>query len=246
MKFIDIAIDALTEINALGAGEPVPNADAQLCLTRANNLLDEWAARRVYAYNINFMLFTLAPGHGPHLIGPGLAAPDFAAVQRPIKVEGATIVLTNLVTPVDTAPLGIRDDDWWNNQRVKTLQSSIPTDLYYSPDWPNGALNLWPVPNFAYQLRLETWVLISQFATINDTFSLPPAYRKAIMLTLAEELCGPFVKQPSPLLLLKAREARKAVQGNNIASPRISTSEAGQGGKTNAGFNWLIGQSTPR
>lgn len=246
MKFIDIATDALIEINALAAGETPANADAQLCLTRANNLLDEWASRRVYAYNNNFTLFTLTPGHGPHLIGPGLASPDFAAAQRPIKVEGATIVLTNLVTPVDTAPLGIRDDDWWNNQRVKTLQSSIPTDLYYSPDWPNGALNLWPVPNFAYQLRLETWVLISQFATINDTFSLPPAYRKAIMLTLAEELCGPFGKQPSPLLLLKAREARKAVQGNNIASPRISTSEAGQGGKTNAGFNWLIGQSTPR
>jgi len=241
VKFLDIATDALTEIGALAAGETVPSADAALCLTRANNLLDEWAARKVYAYNVNFAVYTLTAGHGPHLIGPGLASPDFNVSQRPIKIEGATIILTNLVTPVDTAPLGIRDDAWWKNQRVKSLQSNIPTDLYYSPDWPNGALNLWPVPNFAYQLRLESWVLLTQFASINDTFSLPPAYRKAIMLTLAEELCGPFEKQPSPMLILKARDARKAVQGNNICSPRITTSEAGQGGMARRGFNWLTG-----
>lgn len=241
MTFLDIATDALTEIVALAAGETPSSADAALCLTRGNNILDLWSSRKNYAYNVNFSLFTLTPGHTPNLIGPGLLAPDFAATQRPVKIEGATIVLTNLVTPVDTQPLGIRDDAWWLNERVKTLRSNIPTDIYYSPDWPNGSLYLWPVPNFAYQLRLEMWVLLTQFATINDPFSLPPAYRQAFMLTLAEELCGPFGKTPSPALMLRAREARKAVQGNNMTSPRISTTEAGQGGQTRGGFNYLTG-----
>lgn len=240
MTFQDIANDALTEIGVLAAGETATPEDSALCLTRGNYIMDEWAARKVYAYNINFTVYTLTAGHGPHLIGPGLNAPDFAATQRPVKIEGAALRLNTSVPNVDK-PLNLRDDDWWNNQRVKTLASSIPTDLYYSPDWPNGALNLWPVPSVAYGLVLEAWVLLTQFAALTTAFSLPPAYRKAFMLTLAEELCGPFGKQPSPLLIVKARDARKAVQGNNSGSPRISTAEAGQGGKGGSYFNWLTG-----
>lgn len=241
MTFQDIAIDALTEIQALGAGEPLSPADGALCLTRANNLMDEWASRRVYAYNIQFTAYTLTANHAPHLIGPGLTAPDFAATQRPVKIEGAALILNTSVPNVDV-PLKLRDDDWWNNQRVKSLTSSVPTDLYYSPDWPNGSLNLWPVPSVSYGLRLETWVLLTQFATLNDAFSQPPAFRKAFMLTLAEEMCGPFGKTPSPMLVMKAQAARKALQGNNISSPRISTAEAGQSSGNGGGFNYLTGQ----
>jgi hypothetical protein len=240
VTFQDIANDALTEIQVLAAGETATAEDSALALTRGNYIMDEWSARRPFAYNVQFTLYTLTANHAPHLIGPGLSSPDFAATQRPVKIEGANLVLTSSTPNVDV-PLKLRDDDWWNNERVKSLTSSIPTDLYYSPDWPNGSLNLWPVPSVSYGLRLETWVLLTQFAALNTAFSMPPAYRKAFMLTLAEELCGPFGKTPSAMLILKAREARKAVQGNNSGSPRIATAEAGQGGSTRGGFNWLNG-----
>jgi len=240
VTFQDIANDALTEIQVLAAGETATAEDSALALTRGNYIMDEWSAREPFAYNVQFTLYTLTANHAPHLIGPGLSSPDFAVSQRPVKIEGASLLLTSSTPNVDV-PLNLRDDDWWNNQRVKSLTSSIPTDLYYSPDWPNGSLNLWPVPSVSYGLRLETWGLLTQFAALNTTFSMPPAYRKAFMLTLAEELCGPFGKTPSPMLILKAREARKAVQGNNSGSPRIATAEAGQGGNTRGGFNWLTG-----
>lgn len=240
-KVLDICTDALTEINAYGPSDPPISAgDGALCLRLLNQEVDAWAARKVYAYNVNFQPFTLTPNHGPHLIGPGLAAPDFAAAQRPVRIEGATLIL-NTVTPAVDVPLVLRDDDWWRNQRVKGLKSNVPTDLFYSPDWPNGALNFWPVPNFAYGARLELWGLISQFASLNDPVSLPPAYRKALRLTMALRYCRPFGRPIPDGLKEDAAEARYDVQRNNIKSPRIGTADIGTGGGRRSGFNYYSG-----
>lgn len=237
----DIITNALMEIGAYAPGESLSAADANFGLGKLNDILDEWAARKAFAYNVAFQQFTLTPGHAPHLIGPGLGAPDFAVVQRPVRIEGATIIINSGPAAVDV-PINVsRDADWWNGQRVKSLQSSIPTDLYYSPDWPNGALNFWPVPNTNYGVRLEMWGLLSQFVNLTDTFSLPPAYRQALTLTLAEYLAAPFGTQASPLLLGRAMKAREALQKNNLKSPKTSSTDVGVPGQKRTGFNWTTG-----
>lgn len=242
-KFLDIATDALFEIGVLGIDTPVPTAaQAQRCLRIANRELDAWAALRRFVYAVTFQQFTLTPNHQPHLIGPGLTAPDFAAAQRPVRIEGANLVLNN-VTPNVDLELTLRDRAWWNAQTVKSIATEVPTDLYYEPAWPNGALNLWPVPTFAYGLRLELWTLILQFTAITQDFSMPPAYRRAVVLTLAERACRPFGRPPMPDLITDAREARAALQENNIASPRIASADWGtQGGRGRGrGFNYYTG-----
>lgn len=241
---LDIISDALFEINAYKAGEQIPGEDATFCQRKANSLLDEWAARKAYAYATTFIAYTLTANHAPHLIGPGLTSPDFAATQRPVRIEGATLILNNVSPNVDL-PLTVRDKDWWNYQRVKTLLSNVPTDLYYEPKWPNGELNLWPNPNFAYGLRLESWVLLTQFVNLTDAFSFPPAFKKAFTLNLALSLCSPFEKQPLPTLVKEAADAKKAYQGNNLASPRMATIDSGQplarSGGVRGDFNWQDG-----
>jgi hypothetical protein len=239
MTALDIITSAAQELNAVAAGETLSAEDAALGLSKLNDILDEWAAREVYAYTVGFSLFTLTANHSPHLIGSGLTSPDFAVTQRPVKVVGAALVL-NTSTPATDLPMNLRDDDWWRNQRVKALTSGIPTDLYYSPDWPSGALYFWPVPSTAYQVRLELWGLISQFAAVTDSFSLPPGYRKSLTLTLAEELTGPFEKPLTPSLVLRAQRARLAIQKNNISSPRTTLDVPG--GSQRASFNWMNGQ----
>lgn len=238
---LDLITDALLEIDVYASGETISNEDAEYARRKANYILDAWAARKIYAYNVGFNLYTLIPGLSPHTIGPTSAT--FVATQRPVRIEGGSILLaTN--SPGTDVPLNIRDDAWWLNQRVKSITSSIPTDLYYSPDFPNGSLYFWPVPNAAYQVRLEAWVLLTQFAAVGDSANLPPAYRAALMLTLAEALAGPFHATVSPTTAQQAKEARMAVQGNNSKSPRISTQDAGMpksGRKRGGGFNYITG-----
>lgn len=208
-----------------------------------NQLIDYWAARGCYAYTHTFSVYTLTPGHQPHLIGPGLTAPDFAAPRRPTSIASANIILTTSI-PATDQPLTLRDSAWWAANRVKSIQSNIPTDLYYETDFPNGELFLWPIPSAAYGLRLELNVVLQQFLTLDDVFSAPQAYLSAVTLSLAEELVDIWGTEMPMNLQRRAMKARDALQSNNFLPPRIATADWGtfsRGGHGGGDFNWQTG-----
>jgi hypothetical protein len=234
----DLILDALIEIGAVSPEEELDTSDAAPGLRKLQRLIDQWNARRINVYNVGFQTYQLVANKAPHSIGPSNA--DFIVAQRPIKIVAANIVLTG-VNPTVRAPVAIRDDAWWAANRVRDVATSIPTDLYYSPDVPNGTLNFWPVPNVAQQVELETWTLLTQVATVNDPLALPPAYWDALVYSLAVSLAPSYEKAPSPALLALRAEAMKAIQGNNAGSPRIATREPGQGLTSRTGFNYYSG-----
>jgi hypothetical protein len=237
---LELITNALIEINAYDIGEQISPEHVTFVGNRLNQIIDQWAARKVYAYNVAFPAYTLTANHQPHLIGPGLAAPDFAA-PRPVAIENAALILTTTAPNIDL-PLNLRDDDWWVQKRIKSLTSNVPTDLYYSPDFPNGALYLWPIPNFAYGIRIEVWTVLAQIVDFSLAFTAPYGYELAIMLTLAEEICGPFAHSVPADLAAKATRARATIQKNNDKSPRIDTAEPGTRGRSSKGdFNYLTG-----
>lgn len=239
MTVADLITAALQEINVCAAGVAPSAADMAFGVSKLNLIFDTWATDEFYVYNKDFNIFPITPNHQPHLIGPGLTAPDYAAVQRPVKIAAANLVLTNSVPNVNI-PLGIRDDDWWADQRIKTLTGTNPTDLYYSPAVPNGQIFLWPIPTVAYNLELETWALLSQVANSAATLTLPPGYQAALTYSLAESWPG---VPPDPVLILRAKTARLAIQGSNVASPRMGSVDSGlpSGGKSRSTWNFRTG-----
>lgn len=241
---LDVVTQALQEINSVAQGETAQAGDAQFALQKFNRMLDEWAAQEKYVYSKTFTEYILTPNLQPHTIGPSGAT--FTVTQRPVRIENANIIL-NTNNPATNIPLNLRDDDWWSKVRVPGVTSTVPTDLYYSTDWPNGSIYLWPVPTFAYGLQLETWALLNQVPALSSVLNLPPGYLNAIITSLAERLCGPFGMQVSPTLAMEAKNARVAIQGNNLSSPRAMTLDAGmpdQASRRNGsggGFNWITG-----
>jgi len=235
----DLLANAMKEIGALSSGETFSPDEKTDVLGKLNRMLDRWNTQRLYAYNVNFANYTLTPNLSPHTIGP---TGTFTVSVRPVEIKAAALILNN-VTPNVTMPLGIRDDDWWANQRVKTLKTSVPTDLYYSPDFPNGSLYLWPIPTTAYGLELESRVLLSSVVA-TDTLNLPQGYEDAITLSLAEDICPMFDKTPHTLLVSGAMRARAAIKSTNSFSPRISTVDSGMpsGGGTRTNWNYLTGR----
>lgn len=228
LKFLDaICIPAMQEINRLGVGETPSADDSDFVLKKANRILDQWNAREVYVWNKQLTTGNLTPNLSPHLIGPGGSA-NFVVAQRPIRIEqnGAGLVI-NTSTPPVRVQLLQWDHERYARETVKTIATTVPFALYYEPDWPNGKLFLWPIPTATYGLELDTWNVLSQFATVQDNFSMPPGYQEALILTIAEGLLGPFGRANEQGLVADLKEraaaARRIVQAPNIESPTLET-----------------------
>lgn len=244
---LDVITDAAIEIGIVAPGEDLRGEIAQWGFRKLNYLLDVWAAKKSYVYTTDFRVFTLIPNHTPHTIGP---TGDFVVPQRPVRIESAALLLNGSSTEVDCY-IDVRDDQWWAALSTKAITSTVPTDLYYSEAWPNGQLNFWPVPSEARDVRLQIWVLLRQYDLITDPISgpgttegtLPPAYRSAMMLTLAEFMAPGMEKELGAALVESAKQARKAVFGNNDPSPRIATWDSGmpKSGKSGGYFNYGYG-----
>lgn len=238
---------ALSEIRAARAGDVVSPDDANDALLIFNELLDALNVDDRALYTVNFHTFTLTPNHQPHTIGISANTPDFTVtIGRPTKILSGNIILANNIRK----PLELLDDDGWNRisagaaaGQAVTITASVDTYLYYTPDYPNGSLYLWPVPSTAYGLELRTNTLLAQVA-LTDTFDLPFGYQQALRLTLTELLAPHFGQPISPETANNARKARALVWGNNDVIPNLTTRDAGMpNGSMSRGnrYNYLTG-----
>lgn len=252
---LDICTNALFEINAFAPGEAVPAADANFVASKLYQICDSWSASPIYIFASKLIdadpsgnPFLMVPGLSLQTIGPDITpAPNFLlSVERPVRIVSANVIQQN-VQPVVRFPIKPRDKDWWAKQRVQTIQTTLPTDFYYRPDWPLGAIFFWPVPNFAYQVEfeIETVIALTDAAGVSLTtaFAMPPGYMLALTLTLAEAICNAYEKTVSPQLARLALQARQAIIGNNTAPPRISLDDFGAPStqKPRASFNYHTG-----
>lgn len=240
----DLITSAALEAGILGAGETLGVEDAPWILEKLQRLIDKFNAQRGVIFNHSFSLFNLQANHAPHTIGPG---GDFQVAVRPIKILSASFVLNGgSSNPVDL-PVRIRDDEWWAANPLKSLSSSIVTDLFYDPAMtataPYGNLNFYPISTVAAPVRLEAWFPLPQAIDYTTKLGLPQAYWDAIVLSLALSLCPSYNKQPSAVLVQQQQEAMKIVRANNEKAPRIDTNSGmpSSGGSGRPDFNFLTG-----
>lgn len=246
MTYGQIVTNALSKIGAIGVGETPSSADMQAGLLELRLILNDWNAEHWAVYADAFATYTLVPDLSPHTIGPTGAT--WTASQRPVSLTSAQLILTNQ-SPSNYTQIEVRDAQWWALQPTPGLTSTFPTDVYYQPDWPNGKLFFWPVPQGSYQVQIQIRVLLDDTISASNTFTLPPAYENALTLTTAENCCLPFSKQLPPQLAFAARQARARVFANNDVTPSLGTSDWGMTpgpAGTRADFNFLTGLITSR
>ena len=229
---LDIITDAMAEIGAIAAGEPIQPQELAFALGRLNTIVDAWNAERSQVYADVQSTFTLVPGTSPHTIGPAASTPTWTMATRPVSILALSLIQPSGVRLPLRMHHGI---EWWSTQRVPTLPGTLPIDVCYVPDWPLGLLFFWPVPSAALGVELYARVVFAAFDLQTD-FSLAPGYNGALVSSLAEDLCAPFGKPCPPALTRKAEMARARIQRNNAVSPKISTTDAGIPGGGRSGW----------
>src|SRR3990167_27347 len=236
---------SLLEIRAVRAGDsinPTLNADALVVL---NEYLDRLNVTPRALYDTTQTTFTMTASLQQHTIGLSAHSPTFSvSINRPSRILSTNIVLTeNIRTKVN-----ILNEQQWAAIRAGaaagqsvTITSSIPTDLFYEPTWPNGQLFLWPVPT-ANKLELRFETLLADVA-LTDTLSLPMGYREMLRLTLAERLASAWGQSVSAATKQAAKEAREAVWGaNDVSLNAIPDGGVPMGITGRGGWNFRTGQ----
>ena len=237
---------AARELGVLGQGQAMSGTMAALFLGNLSDLIDDWNAQREMIYATSFLTFAFTPGLSPHTIGPSTAT--WTVAQRPMSIEGAVVATGSGTTQVNAPPMRLHDvaagiPTWYQSLSSPNIATSYPTDGYYDPTWPNGSFYLWPVPSAAYNCQIQVRGVLTDYA-LDTAFSMPPGYRSALILTLAEDSAGMFGRPMPQGLSDRALRARALIASNNTGGHRVRTQDAGmpRGGRSRrSNFNYLTG-----
>lgn len=202
----------------LGASEAMDSNDAADALIALNQMLDAWRAERLFAFAITELTQPLVAGTTTYAIGP---AALINTSSRPVRMEYS---FTRDAQNYDRPMLTI-DHNEYASIALKTLQAAYPAYVHLEPAWPIGQVKIWPAASsvtLPLTMYLGVWTVLTEFADLNVSVSLPPGYELAIVYSLAEYLCIEYEKPISAAFAKKAQMARANIQQNNLTEPRIA------------------------
>ncbi len=192
----------------LGTGEAMEAAEARDGLEALNTMLDSWSTESMFVYVLSEDLFPVVGNTASYTIGP---SGSFVGT-RPVEVDAASYLdvggISYPLTPLTTAE--------YNNVTLKTLNSAIPQGIWYNPSYPNGTITLYPVPNQSMTLHLWSMKVLQSFPSLTTDIALPPGYKRAIELSLAEEFAPEFLTEANRTLVKKAAAARRNIKRINF------------------------------
>ena len=106
------------------------------------------------------------------------------------------------------------DDAEFSAIRLRTMQSTFPTNVYDNGNYPLRNLSFWPVPNEVNIIELWMWEPLTIYS-LDDELDLPPGYERFLRFKLAVELQDEFGKKAAPQVTAIASEAEANLKSLN-------------------------------
>lgn len=212
---LDIITDALLMLQVYAPGEVLTDADAEQGLSVLNDMLDSWSNEDLMTYAIFEQEYQMVPGQSQITIGPG----GNINTVRPLRlIDGPGAAYIQDLTPgQNNYPVNVVPRDVWNMIGSRTVNSNVPDTLFYDPQYPLGIINLFPVPNLAWNLFFDSYQQLTEFANLYSELTLPVGYKKALQDCLAVELKPYFKTGPlDPMILAKASNSKGNIKRTNL------------------------------
>lgn len=199
---------AMRLTGSLGISETLSAAEASDGLDALNTMLDSWSTESLFVYVLSEDAIPVVANTASYTIGP---TGSFVGV-RPVEVSSSSYLVISGVS----YPLSVLTTAEYNGITLKTQNSAIPQAIWYNPTHPNGTITLFPVPNQSMTLRLWSQKVLQSFPALTTEIALPPGYKRAIELSLAEEYAPEFSGVVGRTLAMKAAAARKNIKRINF------------------------------
>lgn len=204
---------AANALGYLGITEVLSAADANQGLNVFNAMLDSWNGEGLVSYANQEQAFNMVANTQSYTLGPT----GVWVGTRPDNIVDAFITDSN---GLDYG-LTIVNQEQWNDIGDKSITSQIPTTIFYDAQFPNGIVNIFPVPLLSYTLTMDIILMAVTYAALTTSLSLPTGYERTYVLNLALEMIGqgwPCVLDDKQLARLteNAMQAKGNVKRKNI------------------------------
>jgi hypothetical protein len=181
----DMIESAFTATQLYAPGEIVTDADLAQGFYLLNSMIDSWSGESLLTFATLKQSTTLVPGTYQYTIGPG----GWLDTVRPLRIlfGYGTAWITDPVG--NRYPLTILNEEQWNQiGNIAQVNSNVPIYLFYDPQFPQGVLNFFPIPNIGWTATWSSYAQLSRFPTVDVDVFLPPGYERALWSNLALEL----------------------------------------------------------
>lgn len=218
--FLEIASDASSVIGQTGIGQTISPEEAAQAMRFANRMLAKWSAQRLFLPDVNTRSYGLTSGLQDYVVGPTASGPGSFVQSRPMFVENARAVIPGTSTELDMNLLSKVEWDAIRDKQAQTSVTGTPSDIWTEPSFPNMAFHVWPVPSVGVTIKIGTWELLQQFATVFDVVNLPPEYEDALVFNLAIALAPTYEKPVTQDIQDKAVDGILKLQALNAQTLR--------------------------
>jgi hypothetical protein len=210
---------ALGEIGAKAIGQTVSGSELQDCFERLNAMVDAWRGQNLFAVASIVIPGTLLAGAISAGIGQtvGPAVQAFVADPPTALLEGCYYRLNGVDFPIRVVTFAE-----YQAIEFKTLTAAGPSVVYLAQDYPIASVRFWPAPSSSINVRLAMSSRITQFVDLTTQYEFAPGYRRALFLSLAEELAAPYQTDLPAMTVRNASTARRAIKRQNVDVPMLT------------------------
>lgn len=219
---LDIIKSAMRLIGAIDPGEEPEGPEAQDALEILNQMVDSWNIERLMIYGLEMNEFPLVVGQQTYTLGTN---GDFD-MPRPTRIEamGLVNINSNPAMPMEI-PMYMLSLDDWEQIPVKSIASTYPLYVYDDGSIPFRNLNFWIVPTIVSNVRIYSWVNLSQFTDLTTPLDFPPGYIKAIRYCLAVDLAPEWGLPVPDAVAAQAILERAKIKSFNIEPSVLELSD---------------------
>lgn len=211
----DIIFDAFQMLGVYSPTETVSDVDAQTGRSVLNDMLDSWSNESLSCYAILEQSAPLVVMKASYTIGPG---GDFNMV-RPLKIIGSPGSAYVQDTNGNNYGIEVVDRSKWNMiaNRSSTQLADFPDTMFYDPQFPLGIINIIPFPTTSYTMFWDSYLQLTEFASLTDPVILPPGYKLALGTNLAVALKPYFVDGVlDPVIIQRASTSLGNIKRTNM------------------------------
>jgi hypothetical protein len=214
MKIRDLIKSALITCDGIAIGETPNNDEINRGLLKFNQIIGLRLLDNNWAYTITTTTDTTTAGKYQYSVGNAVGDEDFL-VDRPAEVMALMIKVSNIwhkvkqLSPIEFETMA---------KLESSVESYTPNYFTYRPNYPVGALELYPTPNEAFDLRLTQRYMKSSYL-LDDDLNLPVGYDGYLEYALGAILAidygadgsalGAIANERLAILLRQNTQARK-------------------------------------